>query len=202
MGTSADIVGRPPGVQLSLVSDLEVSAATSSRLCTSAARLMLRLDPRLETSSRTNRGHQPVPSTRTSYQLSLGERGEPWTMRLVKATGTGSSPRDRVNFCLRIVATGTATRLEPWTWTRCVVGSASIEGSPSGPTRTPEIVCRLLVSPRLRTEFGNGEQFYQGRPTITVPGRRADQPHLEFSNGTSTPSSMLPEHPRVIEARQ
>ncbi len=40
---------------------------------------------------------------------------------------------------------------------------------------------RLLVSPRLREEFGNGEQFYAraGQP-ITVPARRPDRPSREF----------------------
>jgi putative restriction endonuclease len=40
---------------------------------------------------------------------------------------------------------------------------------------------RLLVSPRLREEFGNGEQFYAraGQP-IAVPERRADRPNREF----------------------
>lgn len=40
---------------------------------------------------------------------------------------------------------------------------------------------RLLVSPRLRTDFGDGDQFYAkvGR-VITLPDRRADRPSLEF----------------------
>jgi putative restriction endonuclease len=40
---------------------------------------------------------------------------------------------------------------------------------------------RLLVSPRLREEFGNGEQFYAlaGQP-LAVPERRADRPNREF----------------------
>ena len=40
---------------------------------------------------------------------------------------------------------------------------------------------RLLVSPRLRDEFGNGEQFYAraGQP-IAVPQRRVDRPSREF----------------------
>jgi len=39
---------------------------------------------------------------------------------------------------------------------------------------------RLLVSPRLRSEFGNGEQFYaQAGQPITVPTRRPDQPDRE-----------------------
>ncbi|MEJ3750039.1 HNH endonuclease [Actinomycetes bacterium KLBMP 9797] len=40
---------------------------------------------------------------------------------------------------------------------------------------------RLLVSPRLRDEFGNGDQFYAraGQP-IALPERRADRPHAEF----------------------
>ncbi|WP_242624294.1 hypothetical protein [Micromonospora kangleipakensis] len=40
---------------------------------------------------------------------------------------------------------------------------------------------RLLVSPRLRSEFGNGEQFYAKAGTeIAVPERRGDRPHSEF----------------------
>jgi putative restriction endonuclease len=40
---------------------------------------------------------------------------------------------------------------------------------------------RLLVSPRLRNEFGNGEEFYAraGEP-IVVPERKADRPNPEF----------------------
>jgi putative restriction endonuclease len=40
---------------------------------------------------------------------------------------------------------------------------------------------RLHVSPRLREEFGNGEQFYAraGQP-IDLPTRRADRPQGEF----------------------
>jgi putative restriction endonuclease len=40
---------------------------------------------------------------------------------------------------------------------------------------------RLLVSPRLRDEFGNGEQLYAiaGQP-ISVPARRGDRPNREF----------------------
>jgi len=40
---------------------------------------------------------------------------------------------------------------------------------------------RLQVSPRLREEFGNGEQFYSraGQP-ITVPLRRVDRPERDF----------------------
>ncbi len=40
---------------------------------------------------------------------------------------------------------------------------------------------RLLVSPRLRDEFGNGERFYAsaGR-RIALPSRRADRPNQEF----------------------
>jgi putative restriction endonuclease len=41
----------------------------------------------------------------------------------------------------------------------------------------------LLVSPRLRTDWGNGEEFYarqaSGDP-IGVPSRRADHPNREF----------------------
>jgi putative restriction endonuclease len=40
---------------------------------------------------------------------------------------------------------------------------------------------RLLVSPRLRDEFGNGDEFYAraGKP-IVVPDRRPDRPNREF----------------------
>ncbi len=42
---------------------------------------------------------------------------------------------------------------------------------------------RLLVSPRLRAEFENGEEFYGGaasREPIMVPQRGADRPNEEF----------------------
>jgi len=40
---------------------------------------------------------------------------------------------------------------------------------------------RLLVSPRLREDFGNGEEFYsRAGEQITVPERKADRPHREF----------------------
>ncbi|MGC4805259.1 HNH endonuclease [Micromonospora sp. DT233] len=40
---------------------------------------------------------------------------------------------------------------------------------------------RLLVSPRLRTEFGNGEQFYsRAGSEIAVPPAVRDRPHREF----------------------
>jgi putative restriction endonuclease len=40
---------------------------------------------------------------------------------------------------------------------------------------------RLLVSPRLRTEFGNGEQFYEmAGEQIALPAHRVDRPHKEF----------------------
>ena len=40
---------------------------------------------------------------------------------------------------------------------------------------------RLLVSPRLRDEFGNGEQFYSKAGTpIALPERRSDRPNREF----------------------
>jgi hypothetical protein len=39
----------------------------------------------------------------------------------------------------------------------------------------------LVVSPRLREEFGNGEQFYaKAGQVIELPARRADRPHREF----------------------
>jgi putative restriction endonuclease len=40
---------------------------------------------------------------------------------------------------------------------------------------------RLLVSPRLRADFGNGDEFYsKAGQVIDLPGRRADQPRREF----------------------
>jgi HNH endonuclease len=42
---------------------------------------------------------------------------------------------------------------------------------------------RLVVSPRLRHEFGNGEEFYAraaSREPIAVPAKRADRPNREF----------------------
>lgn len=40
---------------------------------------------------------------------------------------------------------------------------------------------RLMVSPRLRTEFGNGDQFYaRAGNEIALPDRRADRPNREF----------------------
>jgi putative restriction endonuclease len=40
---------------------------------------------------------------------------------------------------------------------------------------------RLLVSPRLREKFGNGDYFYaRERQEISVPPPRADRPHREF----------------------
>jgi putative restriction endonuclease len=40
---------------------------------------------------------------------------------------------------------------------------------------------RLMVSPRLREEFSNGDSFYaKAGQTIELPGRRADRPHREF----------------------
>ncbi|MDQ2873888.1 MAG: HNH endonuclease, partial [Actinomycetota bacterium] len=40
---------------------------------------------------------------------------------------------------------------------------------------------RLLVSPRLREDFGNGAQFYaQAGEVIELPERRADRPRAEF----------------------
>lgn len=39
----------------------------------------------------------------------------------------------------------------------------------------------LHVSPRLREEFGNGEQFYErARLPIALPVRRTDRPSREF----------------------
>jgi putative restriction endonuclease len=40
---------------------------------------------------------------------------------------------------------------------------------------------RLMVSPRLREEFGNGGQFYaQAGKAIELPARRMDRPGREF----------------------
>jgi putative restriction endonuclease len=40
---------------------------------------------------------------------------------------------------------------------------------------------RLLVSPRLRSEFGNGDQFYaKAGDQIALPERRSDRPRAEF----------------------
>ena len=40
---------------------------------------------------------------------------------------------------------------------------------------------RLLVSPRLRSEFGNGDQFYaRAGHTIALPERRAERPDRDF----------------------
>jgi putative restriction endonuclease len=40
---------------------------------------------------------------------------------------------------------------------------------------------RLLVSPRLRGEFGNGEEFYtRDRQRIDLPDRRVDRPNTEY----------------------
>jgi putative restriction endonuclease len=40
---------------------------------------------------------------------------------------------------------------------------------------------RLLVSPRLRDEFGNGEQFYaKAGEVIDLPDRKVDRPQREF----------------------
>ena len=40
---------------------------------------------------------------------------------------------------------------------------------------------RLRVSPRLRTDFGNGEECYSRRDTeIALPDQRADRPDPEF----------------------
>jgi putative restriction endonuclease len=40
---------------------------------------------------------------------------------------------------------------------------------------------RLRVSPRLRTDFGNGEQFYaQAGQVIALPDRKVDRPNREF----------------------
>jgi putative restriction endonuclease len=40
---------------------------------------------------------------------------------------------------------------------------------------------RLMVSPRLREDFGNGEEFYsRSGQTIALPERKPDRPHREF----------------------
>ena len=41
----------------------------------------------------------------------------------------------------------------------------------------------LMVSPRLRAEWGNGEEFYERASSaepISLPGRKADHPNTEF----------------------
>jgi hypothetical protein len=48
----------------------------------------------------------------------------------------------------------------------------------------------VLVSPRLRADFSNGDQFYaQAGQVIELPERRADRPGWNPWNGTSTRSS-------------
>jgi putative restriction endonuclease len=38
-----------------------------------------------------------------------------------------------------------------------------------------------MVSPRLRADFGNGDEFYaKAGEVIDLPARRADQPRREF----------------------
>ena len=40
---------------------------------------------------------------------------------------------------------------------------------------------RLVVSQRLRADFGNGEQFYaKAGQVIALPDRKTDRPHREF----------------------
>lgn len=40
---------------------------------------------------------------------------------------------------------------------------------------------RLRVSPRLRADFGNGEQFYaKAGQVIELPAKRADRPYRDF----------------------
>ena len=70
-----------------------------------------------------------------------------------------------------------------------VASTGSTTACCSGPTCTP---CSTVatwawtpiparVSPRLREEFGNGEQFYaQAGQVIELPARRADRPNREF----------------------
>jgi len=41
----------------------------------------------------------------------------------------------------------------------------------------------LMVSPRLRLDYGNGEEFYaraSAHEPVAVPSRRVDQPNVEF----------------------
>jgi len=41
----------------------------------------------------------------------------------------------------------------------------------------------LMVSPRLRQEYGNGEEFYaraRAREVVAAPARRADRPNTDF----------------------
>jgi putative restriction endonuclease len=48
-----------------------------------------------------------------------------------------------------------------------------------GTGRGPQVPAR--GQPRLREEFGNGEQFYaKAGQVIELPARRADRPHREF----------------------
>jgi putative restriction endonuclease len=43
------------------------------------------------------------------------------------------------------------------------------------------LTSKARVSPRLRNEFGNGEQFYAKEgEVITLPDRKGDRPHQEF----------------------
>jgi hypothetical protein len=48
---------------------------------------------------------------------------------------------------------------------------------------------RLLVSPRLRSEFGNEQSYACAGQTIAVPERKAERPTATPSSGTSTRSS-------------
>ena len=68
--------------------------------------------------------------------------------------------------------------------------TGSMKSCCSGRTSTPSSTAvtssvdpeyRLRVSPPLREEFGNGEQFYaKAGQVIELPARRADRPHREF----------------------
>ena len=73
---------------------------------------------------------------------------------------------------------------------RQAANTASITACCSAPTCTPlydrgylgiDPKHRLLVSPRLRAEFGNGDQFYaKVGEIITLPERRADRPNKDW----------------------
>jgi hypothetical protein len=61
---------------------------------------------------------------------------------------------------------------------------------------------RLRVSPRLRDEFGNGEQFYaQAGQLIALPEHRIDRRSASSSNGTSTRCSRHLDRRALAEGR-
>ena len=71
-----------------------------------------------------------------------------------------------------------------------VASTASTTGCYLGRTSTPSSTAdtwaltpryRLLVSPRLREDFGNGDQLYsKAGQIIYLPERRADRPQRDF----------------------